>query len=44
MPTAAGVQAGGPSPDPELLAEMRAIVRRVVASRVRDVHLVDDLV
>ncbi len=44
MPTAAGAQAGRPGPDPELLEEMRAIVRRVVASRVRDRHLVDDLV
>ena len=34
--------AGGPSP--EELLEIRTIVRRVVAARVRDSHLVDDLV
>jgi RNA polymerase sigma factor (sigma-70 family) len=34
--------AGGPPP--EALQEIRTIVRRVVASRVRDTHLVDDLV
>ena len=34
--------AGGPAP--EELLEIRTIVRRVVASRVRDAHLVDDLV
>ena len=34
--------AGGPAP--EQLAEIRTIVRRVVGARVRDRHLVDDLV
>lgn len=32
------------SPAPEQLAEIRTIVRRVVGARVRDRHLVDDLV
>lgn len=31
-------------PDPDALLELRTIVRRVVASRVRDAHLADDLV
>jgi serine/threonine-protein kinase RsbT len=35
-------QTGGPAP--EELAEIRTIVRRVVGARVRDRHLVDDLV
>ena len=34
----------GAAPPPDDLREMRTIVRRVVASRVRDPHLVDDLV
>jgi len=34
--------AGGPAPDE--LTEIRTIVRRVVSARVRDRHLVDDLV
>lgn len=41
-PGAGGDDRAGPSP--EALQELRTIVRRVVASRVRDVHLVDDLV
>lgn len=36
--------AGRAPPGPDDLHEMRTIVRRVVASRVRDPHLVDDLV
>ena len=34
----------GTGPAPEELAEIRAIVRRVVGSRVRDRHLAEDLV
>ena len=44
----AGPPVGGGSrreaPPPELLLEIRSIVRRVIGSRVRDAHLVDDLV
>ena len=37
-------QAGQVGPPADELQEMRTIVRRVIASRVRDPHLVDDLV
>ncbi len=41
-PSDRGVRPAGPPADG--LQEMRTIVRRVIASRVRDPHLVDDLV
>lgn len=44
MNAARRLRPAGHGPAPAQLLEIRAIVRRVVASRVRDVHLVDDLV
>ena len=42
--TGHGSAAGSAAPSDEQLQELRTIVRRVVASRVRDPHLADDLV
>ena len=44
MSAARPVAPAGSGPAPDELLEIRTIVRRVVASRVRDPHLVDDLV